>query len=217
VAAPKRSKTEREEALAETARLDRRGYSQRQIARVLGVDHSQVCYDLKVIRRRYQDTQLGERAALVAEKVEQYRELRAEAWAAWERSKEDATKRVEENTEKPGFGEDGDPLPGRRKVTETAERRLPGAEYARVILETCEAERKLLGLDAPVKAEVSGPEGGPLRFSLEEAVEARRELEAWERERLAGRGEAGAGAQGAGRERGRAADSGGRPGRAAGH
>src|SRR5262249_49496020 len=41
---------------------------------------------------------------------------------------------------------------------------------------------KLLGIDQPEKREVFGSGGGPLRFSLEEAVAAGKELEEWERE-----------------------------------
>jgi hypothetical protein len=42
---------------------------------------------------------------------------------------------------------------------------------------------KLLGIDAPEKRELAGAGGGALRFCLEEAVAADRELEEWQRER----------------------------------
>jgi hypothetical protein len=62
-----------------------------------------------------------------------------------------------------------------------------------------ESRRKLVGLDAPDKAELSGPEGSPLRMTLERAVEADREAEEWERGReggsLAGGGEGPQGGQ----------------------
>lgn len=83
----KRTKTEREHARAEVARLDRKGYGQIAIARKLRVSQPQVCYDLKVIRKRFVETQMAERGALVAEKLEQYRGLLSELWDAWERSK----------------------------------------------------------------------------------------------------------------------------------
>jgi hypothetical protein len=40
---------------------------------------------------------------------------------------------------------------------------------------------KLLGLDAPERRELTGKGGGPVAFSLEEALAADRELEEWER------------------------------------
>jgi hypothetical protein len=43
---------------------------------------------------------------------------------------------------------------------------------------------KLLGLDAPQKREITGANGGPLRFSMEEAIAADKELEAWQRDRV---------------------------------
>lgn len=42
---------------------------------------------------------------------------------------------------------------------------------------------RLLGLDAPRRQELTGGGGGPLRFSLEEALAADKELEGWEHER----------------------------------
>lgn len=42
---------------------------------------------------------------------------------------------------------------------------------------------RLLGLDAPEKRELSGKDGQALRFTLEDAVAAEQELEAWRNER----------------------------------
>lgn len=47
---------------------------------------------------------------------------------------------------------------------------------------------KLLGLDAPEKKELTGGGGGALRFTLEDAIEASKELEKWERERISDHG-----------------------------
>ena len=53
----------------------------------------------------------------------------------------------------------------------------------RTALAVLRDEADLEGLYPPQKREVSGAGGGPLRFSLEEAVAADRELEEWEHER----------------------------------
>jgi predicted DNA-binding protein (UPF0251 family) len=144
-----RTKTEREQALLEVARLDRRGCSQREIAAALGVSHKQVWYDLERIRERYREATHHERHAKVEEKRAQLREARWEAWQAWERSKEDARKVVEEEP----TGAEG----GRGKRVTTVEGRLPDPAYLRAVLETLRDESALLGLDAPkqVDARVS--------------------------------------------------------------
>ena len=96
-AGPKRkSKWEREQALAETARLSRMGYTQWQIAEKLGVSGPQVHYDQQIIKKRYAETQLGSRAELVNEKLSQLEDVCKEAAEAYEQSKLPAKKVVEE-------------------------------------------------------------------------------------------------------------------------
>jgi hypothetical protein len=88
MAANKRTKTEREAALAKVAELDRDGFGQVAIARMLGVSQPQICYDLKQVRKRYRETQLATVKAAVNEKLDQLRQVRCEAWAAWDTSGE---------------------------------------------------------------------------------------------------------------------------------
>jgi predicted transcriptional regulator len=99
-----RTKTKRERDMELMARMDRRGYSQYQIARHLGISQPQVCYDLKEIRKRYTEAISEEYRAKVEEKRQQLREVRVEAWRAWEKSKADARK----VTEEVGFGPRGE-------------------------------------------------------------------------------------------------------------
>jgi hypothetical protein len=58
---------------------------------------------------------------------------------------------------------------------------LSAGDY-RAALAAARDEAELEGLYAPKRVEHTGKGGGPLRFSLEEAVAADRELEEWERE-----------------------------------
>jgi hypothetical protein len=87
MAAPKRTKLERERDLLEVARLDRRGYTEREIARILNVSHSQVTYDKKKLTKRYQSSQQLERIAYDEEAVARLRDCLAEIWEAWDGSK----------------------------------------------------------------------------------------------------------------------------------
>lgn len=161
-----RTKTMKEEVLAVIARLDRRGYTQFEIAQELRrmglVDLSQpmVSKHLKQIREDYAEAKVAERHALVIEKLDQLREVRAEAWRAYDRSMLDARRRVTERAprlkddeeeprqakrKKPGVKSLDDDL-RRIKVIITREGRLPANEYLTTILKTIEMEMKLLGL-----------------------------------------------------------------------
>ena len=86
-AGPRRTKTQREADLAETARLDRLGYSQREIAAKIGVSCVQICYDLRTIRKRYARQAMEHTRELVGETLALLRDVRKEAHEAWERSK----------------------------------------------------------------------------------------------------------------------------------
>jgi predicted transcriptional regulator len=142
-----RTKTKRERDMELMARMDRRGYSQYQIARHLGISQPQVCYDLKEIRKRYTEAISEEYRAKVEEKRQQLREVRVEAWRAWEKSKADARK----VTEEVGFGPRGEV----EKTTKTTEHRLPDPAYLKTIIDTLKQESELDGLNAPKKIQAN--------------------------------------------------------------
>jgi predicted transcriptional regulator len=142
-----RKKATREEDLARVAKLDRRGYSQADIARVIGVSQPQICEDLKKIREHYRAAANATYAEKVEEKRAQLREVRSQAWKAWEKSKKDGTRWAEEVT----TGASGD----RTKTTEAKEGRLPDATYLRVVIETLRDECALDGLNQPQKLNIN--------------------------------------------------------------
>jgi DNA-binding CsgD family transcriptional regulator len=167
-----RTETQREADRAEVERLDRRGYSQREIASRLKISPSTVCGDLKAIREEYRETRQADRAEHVALKLAQLREVRKEAWEAWDRSKDNKEKEIKEKisnlVQQAEAGTAG--TVEKLKAVITTEGRLPGNEYLRTILETLQDERELLGLDAPKKLEHSGDGGGAIRLHLFEEV-----------------------------------------------
>jgi hypothetical protein len=59
-----------------------------------------------------------------------------------------------------------------------------GAGDFRTALAVLQDEAKLEGLYPATKTELTGTGGGPVRFALEDAVTADRELEEWQRDRL---------------------------------
>lgn len=144
--------------MATIAQLDRRGHSQHAIAAAVQISQPMVCQYLKKIRKRYEESLISNRAELVAEKLEQLREVRQEAWDAWERSKLNAvTTRVHNVKAREDAGKKGkDKLKTGRTLSEslvklkeivTIEGRLPASEYLGIVLKTLDAERELLGLD----------------------------------------------------------------------
>ncbi len=169
---PRFTETEREDRLCKVARLDRRGWSQSDIARECLVTQQTVSNDLKEIRQRYKVDMLAEHDEMVAQTVAEYREIISELWAAWERSKEDAVKTVEERAPIDTTPPVEDEAPRRkrglarllanpnqfefRKIKEvmTREGRLPAAEYMKLILNAREGIRSLLGLDAAKKVDM---------------------------------------------------------------
>jgi hypothetical protein len=171
---PKRTPTQREADLEKAAKMDRRGFTQQQIADELGVHRTQIEYDLKALRKRYAATQLSETGEAVSEKVEQLREVRAEAWLAWERSKQDKEKRVNEKVTEPaepsqsGAAGDASPKTVREEIQRvkdviTTEGRLPANEYLRTIIDSLAEECKLRGL-VKEHLEITGKGGKPIEF-----------------------------------------------------
>lgn len=75
-----------------------------------------------------------------------YEEIKREAWAAWERSKEDSHKEVTVLG-----GEDGG-----ERTTVTREGRLPNNTYLMTIGACLSAQREMFGMDAPKRVEHSG-------------------------------------------------------------
>lgn len=168
-----RSALEREEHLERVSRLHAMGYTLVEIAADLNVSKVTVFHDVQLIKKRYRESQLEAHAALVREKLEVLRHVRREAFAAWELSKLDATRRTTRQSPSVVVDLDGgkgtrrkgrrgsDPTPDQLRdmfvseITDVVEGRLPASEYLGVILKTLEQERALLGLDEALKVNMS--------------------------------------------------------------
>jgi predicted transcriptional regulator len=83
---PRRTQTEREEHLAITAELDKKGWNQTAIAAELGVSQRQISHDLKKLRKRYIQQQIGTREEMIAQKIEELRWVQRKAAEAFEHS-----------------------------------------------------------------------------------------------------------------------------------
>lgn len=142
----------------------------------------------EVVRRDWADALKEikkERNELIEERVEelrlQYMELKQEAWAAWEKSKEDSRKEekvqalslspeqrrhqaaekrqdLKEAQNKDAQAKYNPLRPKMRtvKIVKIREGRLPATEYLRIILMCLEAEREMEAIDPPRKVKVTG-------------------------------------------------------------
>jgi transcriptional regulator with XRE-family HTH domain len=139
---------------AETLSLLRRGWTQTDIAAKLGVSQSQVSYDWHMVARRMARDMEEDAKHLVLLKLEEYGEIKREAWKAWEDSKREQVTLTTEETSTPAS-------PGRRgtirrRETSVLTPGMAGVGYLRLVLQCLEAERNLLGLDQAKKVQMGG-------------------------------------------------------------
>lgn len=139
----------------EHARLERmervsslylRGYTQVEIASIIGVTHPTVISDLKDLRQYWLESQRWNFNEAMARELERIDVLEREAWAAFRRSCLDVQKTVIEK----GIGEKGQPTKKRRKETVG---QYGDPRFLNVIKDCIDKRCKLLGLDAPIKVE----------------------------------------------------------------
>lgn len=129
---------EREARRAQEAELYARGYSQTAIAEAVGVSQATVSSDLSGIIRKWQAQQVGDINARRQAELERVNALELAYWAAWDRSVITFTPPATDDIAEPAtLVAAGDP------------RFLAG------VMACIDKRCKLLGLDAPVKSEVT--------------------------------------------------------------
>ncbi len=136
-----------ERILSEIARYVARGCHQHFIAEKLCISQARVSHYVTELKRRWAEINTLTIQEMVEEKLVMLREVRTEAWAAWDRSKEDAESSSEETLSMQG-SED------RLRSIITTTGRLPNNQYLKTVLDTIQAERELLGLDEAKKVDV---------------------------------------------------------------
>lgn len=146
-----RTEEERERDLERIAELYVRGYTQQAIANEIGVSRSQIAYDLKTIRTRWQASTLRNFDAAKEEELSKLDAVEQEAWDAYRRSQKEKQKTVTEKVE-------GDSS-GRTKAQVTKETANGDPRFL-AIIQTCIDRRcKILGIDAPTKIAPTDPTG----------------------------------------------------------
>ena len=173
MAAPKRTKHERERDLEIISELYLRGWTQRRIAARIGVSHTQINRDLKTIQKRWMDSSVRNFDDARAEELARIDELERTYWKEWERSREDKVtvktrKQAKDAPKSDGWSKDENDEKSTIRTadhTEIVEHRLGDPRYLEGV-RWCIGERvKLLGLAAPIqtKMELTGRDGGPVQ------------------------------------------------------
>src|SRR5262245_53464192 len=127
----KRSKSERAALVARVIRMDRRGYTQNHIATTCRISAGEVSKILKRAAKGYRRANSQAAEVKVAEKVQQYRDIRVEAWEMWERAKEGMIADLIDQILRAVEQHRG-PLPEGFEVS--VRQRLPNTEYIRTVL-----------------------------------------------------------------------------------
>lgn len=196
-----RSVEQREQDRTILSQLMRRGYTRQQAAEKLGITLAAIDTDWKVLMRRMRKGMDKDVEALVGAKLEEYAEVKREAWEAWEASKQQiVTRTVEESSS--GATEDGVSMgrsnghvkggrgalgkvlansdaqqdsaarPAKRvKTITTTEPRLPDPSYLTKILDCIKAERELLGINPAKKIDMQATMVWDLFAGMKTAVQ----------------------------------------------
>lgn len=139
---------QRELRLAEMAALIRRGWTQSMLSARFKLTHSQVKDDCDLLLGRLAEDVRNCSKELVALKLAEYAEIKMEAWEAWEKSKEDAVKKVQETSTSP--------MGKRTRAGRYSEGRVGDSQHLRTILSCLEAERELLAINPATRVNVEG-------------------------------------------------------------
>lgn len=107
MAATKRTPTQREYDLGRITTLYLTGHSQRDIAKVIGLDQAQINYDLKEIRKRWRESSLVEFNEAKHRELARIDELETAYWDAWRRS----TVELVRTTQRRGTRDEDAPAP----------------------------------------------------------------------------------------------------------
>jgi hypothetical protein len=144
-----RDELEREKDLEEVARLTRLGYSQSEIVVKLGgrICRQQVAYDLDMVRKRHLDSMIEDRRVMAMEALAGIRDIRMQAWEAWERSQQDAESLIDESKTVDGMTTS--------KQVHRKSGQCGNPEFLRIWFDTWDREIKLLGLDEAVKIDIT--------------------------------------------------------------
>ena len=131
-----------------------RGRLQADIAQELGIGQATVSRDLKALQQEWQQSALVNIDAAKARELARVDELERTCWTEWEASKQEKHSTIREQVD----GAQGT----RKKAQMKQEERLGDPRYLQGVQWCIERRCKILGIDAPSRAELSGKGGKDL-------------------------------------------------------
>ena len=161
---------------AQIAALYCQGVLQIEIASRLGLSQQQVSYDLLAVRRQWLESSLRDFNSAKAEQLAKLDRIEGAAWEAFERSRQTKEITVQARDLTPNGDTD--------RVSVKKENQVGDPRFLEICHKCVERRCRILGLDAPEKRELTGPNGQPLELTIARVAEAETELEAWRRDRL---------------------------------
>ena len=157
MAAPKRTRIQRERDLVIVSDLYLRGETQQAIAGIVSESYpefsltqQQIGYDIKKLLGRWQKQQFLNIDDIKARELARINKMEREAWDAWDRSKEDA-----ETTISKVRGATGDKEPKQVERTEQAKGQVGNPAFMKVIQWCVEQRCKIFGAYAAEKRDIT--------------------------------------------------------------
>jgi len=168
MAAPKRTRFQRETDLLKLSELYLKGQTQAEIAALLGVSQPQISNDLATLRGRWQKAATTNIDKLKARELAKVDRLEREYWDAWQRSLEaDKTIKTRGKVQQ---SDDGTRFIREQPAEQTAHTDAGDPRYLEGVRWCIERRCKILGIDAPMRQEHTGAGGGPIDIAGVEAA-----------------------------------------------
>lgn len=175
--ANKRTPFQREEDLEIISRLYHDRKTQQEIVDHLSAIRSyvltrqQISVDIGTLIERLQASQTATLSAQRARELGTVNHVELLALEAFHRCQKERVRTVTEQRGAPGSGKKAQVVGTRASVTRE-QSFAAGAQYLQIVLQCVKRRCELLGLDAPERTEVSGPNGGPvpIHTTMEEAL-----------------------------------------------
>lgn len=163
MAAPKRNGLQRENDYERIAAYYLKGWSQQAIADELGLSQQQISKDIRTVQERWRNSVTLNLDEAKRRELTRIDLLEREFWSAWESSKTERTKARQESGDK----KDANGRPIVTKASMEKEQRDGNPAFLQGVMTCIDRRCKLLGLDAAIKNEHTGKDGGPIQQTMQ--------------------------------------------------
>lgn len=153
MAANRRTPIEIERDRTKVARMYLQGKTQYEIAAEMGFAVSQIAYDLKMIRKEWQESRFADLDQIKAEQLAKIDELERTAMNSFMQSLLPREVTITEK-ESMGLDQSGKPLPGPMRASTRKESQVGDPRFLEIVFKCIDRRCRLFGFDAPVKMDI---------------------------------------------------------------